>query len=238
MADKKQLFNFLMCLMGTSGSVWSFLKGGVSSFFGLAWLGPVGGIFFSVIAFIFFRALREENSENVYIRPIANFLSIVAIVSTLFFATSGILMLFYDRSFYGEKKGGPTDYLSLNINGISTQKTYTIKADPHEKTSLEVIFLADDVGVKELKAIPNLVSTLGDTKKAVDRLTVQSTVAEPKKKGYMFLDVDDVNGCDVRLNVILLKSESKKVTICILYTYYSLSKWQKILMRLLERYYI
>ncbi len=223
--------------MATGGSVWSFLKGGIS-FFGLAWLGPIGGIFFSLIAIIFFEGLREENSENVYIRRLAKFLSIAAIVSTVFFATSGILMLFYDRSFYGEKKGGPTDSLSLNINGISTQKTYTIKADPHEKTSLEVIFLTDDVAVKELKAIPNLVTPFGDTKNAVDRLNVQSTMLEPKKKGYMFLDVDDVNGCDVRLNVSLLKSETTEVRICIWYTYYSLSRWQKILLRLLERYYI
>ena len=53
----------------------------------------------------------------------------------------------------------------------------------------------------------------------------------------MFLDVEDVNGCNITLAVELEENQQKTIKVGILYTYYKLTKWQEFLGWLLERYY-
>jgi len=232
----KALINLVLCGLSSGAAVWSYLKGGLS-FFMTAYLGPIGGFIFSGIAFIFVRALKNQYPKNIYIQPITCFVSVISIPVIIFFAGSAILMPFYDRSFYGEKKDGPTDYLSIKVKGVSQDSVYKIKTEPDKKTSVKVLFYTKDEAVKKLKVELSYRLPLGDKKSTVDRRSVQSTNVEPKTKGFMFLDVRDVNGCDVKLNVILSSHQTKTVKVFILYTYYYLSKWKKYLRYLLERYY-
>ena len=232
----KALMNLVICGLSSGAAVWSYLRGGLS-FFRTAYLGPIGGIIFSGMAFIFVRALKKQYPENIYIQPITYFVSVIAILVSIFFAGSVALMPLYDRSFYGEKKDGPTDYLSINVKGVSQDSTYKIITEPDKKTSVMVLFYTDDEAVKELQAEPSYKRPLGDKKNTVDRRSVQNTKVESKTKGFMFLDVKDVNGCEVNINVILSSHQTKTVKVNILYTYYYLSKWKKYLRYLLERYY-
>lgn len=218
-------------VLSSSGAVWSFLRGGMS-FLGTAYIGPIGGSLFSLIFLDFCVKVKKQYKENPYVPHVCVCLSIAAILIAIFFATSAVFLLFYDRSYFGKKIEGPTDDIT-----IAKKEVYKVKTDPKGKSSVHLLFFTEDEAVKKLDVMPSYTRPLGDKKNTVDRLWVRTTKVELKRTGFMFLDVEDVNGCNIMLSVELKENQQRVVKVAILYTYYQLTKWQEFLRWLLERYY-
>lgn len=230
--NQNKVIELLICVMGSGGAVWSFLKGGLS-FIGSAYAGPIGGFLFSLAVFIFLIRLIKQHKNNPYIPPIAKLFSIVVMITAISFLVSAILLPYYNRSWFGEKGVGRKDSII-----IQRKADYKVRTESKNGSSVELLFFTDDQAVKELIVMPSFTRPKESMDNTVDHLSVKTTSTKPKKKGFIFLDVKDADGCDVAIRIDYGTSQQQKVIVDVVYTYYNLPKSQELLRWLLERYYV